>query len=176
MRSWGFSLIELMVTVAVLAILVAIGLPSFQSSLRSNSVATGTNTLIASLSLARSEAIRSPGGAGLCASADGASCNGEDWNDGWIVWNDADGNGEPGDSDDRVLRHVEGMSSIAISAFSAPPAATPPKKIVFDRRGLPEASGGFKLQPTTCPSGHELIRTLVLTPTGQVRTEKASCE
>lgn len=57
-RQNGFTLVELMVTVAVLAILSTIAYPSFQSTIRSNRVATTTNELIASLALARSEAIK----------------------------------------------------------------------------------------------------------------------
>lgn len=61
-RQNGFTLVELMVTVAVLAILSTIAYPSFQSTIRSNRVATTTNELIASLALARSEAIKNTRG------------------------------------------------------------------------------------------------------------------
>ena len=61
-RQNGFTLVELMVTVAVLAILSTIAYPSFQSTIRSNRVATTTNELIASLALARSEAIKNTHG------------------------------------------------------------------------------------------------------------------
>ena len=48
-RQSGFTLIELMVTIAVLAVLLAWGLPNFQNSLRSNRVATSTNEVLASV-------------------------------------------------------------------------------------------------------------------------------
>lgn len=170
MRSWGFSLIELMVTVAVLAILVAIGLPSFQGSMRSNRVATGTNEFVASLSLARSEAIRSPGGAGICATTNGTLCNGDSWNDGWLVWSDLDGSGEPGGANDRVLRHVEGIAELEIE-----PGDADVKKILFDPRGRAGTSLNFTIQSTTCPEGQALKRDLTLTPTGQLRVERSQC-
>src|SRR5690554_2596394 len=106
MRQRGFSLIELMVTVAIVANLVAIGLPSFQSSMRSNRVATGTNELMASFALARTEASRSPGGAAICSTENGTACGGG-WNDGWMVWIDMDGDGLPTCDDDRILRYIE---------------------------------------------------------------------
>lgn len=84
-ESRGFTLIELLVTISVMAILAALALPSFQQTLRSNRVATTTNELLASLALARSEAIRNTHGAAMCPSADGASC-GTDWGQGWLVW------------------------------------------------------------------------------------------
>ena len=170
MRCRGFSLIELMVTIAVLAILLAIGLPSFQGSMRSNLVATGANELIASISLARSEAIRSPGGAGICASADGSSCNGASWNDGWIVWNDLDGNGSPGGTDERVLRRVEAIAKLDIETDD-PDATT----ITFDTRGVVGSSFEFTVQPDSCPTGQLLVREINLTLIGQTRTERVAC-
>src|SRR5690606_41492187 len=91
-RNSGFSIVELAVTVAVVAIVAAIAFPNFQSVIRSNRVASSSNELTASLSLARVEALRSPGGAGLCASSDGAAC-GTDWNAGWMAWVDTNGVG-----------------------------------------------------------------------------------
>ncbi len=70
-RADGFTLVELMVTVAMLAILSAIAFPSFQSTLRSNRVATATNEMIAAIALARSEAVRNNRGSSICASSDG---------------------------------------------------------------------------------------------------------
>jgi len=54
----GFSLVELMVTIAVLAILLAIGIPSFASLIASNRLTSATNELVAALQTARTEAIR----------------------------------------------------------------------------------------------------------------------
>ena len=113
----GFTLIELMVTISVLAILLALGLPSFQSSLRSNRVATATNEMIASISLARSEAIRSTRGGGVCASADGAACGGT-WSDGWLVWADANANGGL-DAGETGLRYSRGDARLSASGPAA---------------------------------------------------------
>lgn len=168
----GFSLIELMITISVLAVLVTIGLPSFQASMRSNRVATGTNELIASMSLARSEALRSPGGAAICPSSDGATCLPDDssWDGGWIVWIDADGNGLPGGANDTVLRYVEAVEGLDIAPSS--------KQAIlrFDRRGRPVNPMNFTLASSKCPVGHGLVRELALTATGQIRTEKGQCE
>lgn len=174
MRQRGFSLIELMVVVAITAILLVIGLPSFQGSMRSNRVATATNELMSSFTLARSEAIRSPGGAAICSTDDGTTCGG-DWNDGWMVWIDMDGDGLPTGANDRVLRHIEANSKLVL-AMTAPGGGTEATTIQFDRLG--RRIGGdrtVKVEPDVCPTGHNLVRDLDLNPTGQVRIIRSNC-
>ena len=63
--SRGFTLVELMITIAVLAIGSALAYPSFSGVMRSNRVATSTNGLLAAFNLARSEAIRTNRGGGV---------------------------------------------------------------------------------------------------------------
>ena len=174
MRQWGFSLIELMVTVAVLAILVAIGLPSFQGSMRSNRVATSTNELLASFSLARSEAIRSPGGAAICSTENGTSCGGS-WNDGWMVWIDMNGDGLVTGADDRVLRYIETDSKLDL-AMAADGGAAEGVTIRFDTRGRRiGAPRTITIEPETCPAGHDLVRDVSVSATGQVTVAKENC-
>lgn len=174
MRQRGFSLIELMVVVAITAILLTIGLPSFQGSLRSNRVATATNELMSSFALARSEAIRSPGGAAICSTEDGTTCGGE-WNDGWMVWIDLDGDGSPDGADDRVLRHIETNSKLELTMDSEV-AGNEAITIRFDRLG--RRIGGDRtvtVEPDVCPDGHDLVRDLDLSATGQVRITRRNC-
>ena len=57
-RGKGFSMIELMITLSVLAILVAVGVPSFQGMIARNRIATATNEIVSGMYAARSEAIR----------------------------------------------------------------------------------------------------------------------
>ena len=174
MRQQGFSLIELMVTVAIVAILVAIGLPSFQSSLRSNRVATSTNELLASFALARSEAVRSPGGAAICSTTNGTSCGG-DWNDGWMVWIDMDGDGAPTGSDDRVVRYIETNPKLLLG-MEADGGAAEEILVRFDARGRRIGSPRqIVLQPDECPSGHNLVRKVTIGATGQASVARDDC-
>ena len=80
----GFTMVELLISVSIIGILTAVALPSFQGLLLSYKLRSYSNALVASVHLARGEAIKSNTTVLLCASTDGTSCGGV-WGDGWIV-------------------------------------------------------------------------------------------
>ncbi|MEO7066249.1 MAG: GspH/FimT family pseudopilin [Rhodanobacter sp.] len=84
----GFTLIELMVTLVIMAILVAFALPNFRDLLRRNQVASASNALLASLSYARTEAITRGQLVSICPSSDGEACTagGTAFDPGWLVY------------------------------------------------------------------------------------------
>ncbi|HET7201962.1 MAG TPA: GspH/FimT family pseudopilin [Steroidobacteraceae bacterium] len=73
-KQGGFTLIELMFTITVLAVLLAIGVPSFREFTQASRMATATNNLIADLNYARTEAIKRRQPVTLCRSTDGTNC------------------------------------------------------------------------------------------------------
>lgn len=85
----GFTLIEMLVVIGVAAILMAIAVPGMRGFMLNQRGATAASSLITSLSLARSEAIKEDAaavGVRVCASADGATCDPAGvWSNGWIV-------------------------------------------------------------------------------------------
>lgn len=87
-RGRGVTLLELMVTVAIVGILAMLAAPAFDSMIKANRTKSVANELLASLNLARSEAARRGQPVSVCRSNDGSSCatNGTGWDKGWIVF------------------------------------------------------------------------------------------
>jgi len=89
----GFTLIELMVAIAVLGVLLSMALPSYQGMLKNNCLTTNTNTLVTSFQQARSEAIKRRTKVEIRALSSDDTAN--EWGGGWNinVNEDANGNG-----------------------------------------------------------------------------------
>ncbi|MBM5811851.1 MAG: prepilin-type N-terminal cleavage/methylation domain-containing protein [Gammaproteobacteria bacterium] len=89
-RARGLTLIELMVAVTIFAILMALAVPSFRDAALGARLTAAANDLLASVQLARSEAIKRNVTVTVCASANGTSCAASgDWDQGWIVRDNA---------------------------------------------------------------------------------------
>lgn len=109
-KSLGFTLVELLVTLSILATLVTLAAPSVAGLVQSGNVASAVNTFLADLRFARSEAIRRGSAVVICRSDDAeaaaptcASTSARGWAAGWIVYEERNGTGGMG-SGDRLLR------------------------------------------------------------------------
>lgn len=89
-RVRGFTLPELMVAVALVAITLVWGIPSMQETIERNKLATAVNDFAAVLALARSEAVTRGSRVSICPSTSGTTCS-TDWTGRIIVFVDADG-------------------------------------------------------------------------------------
>lgn len=86
----GFTMVELVVTLAVVAIIVAMAMPSFTGLINSNRLTSQANEIVAALQSARMDAIRRNAPAYFCSSNNNATCtNTSPWT-GWIVYTDVD--------------------------------------------------------------------------------------
>jgi type IV fimbrial biogenesis protein FimT len=94
-RRWpqgGFSLMEMLIVIAIVAILLALGVPSFKYVTQSNRATSEINGMLGALQLARAEAIKEGQTVSVCPTTDGATCAGvgvTDWESGWIIFSDS---------------------------------------------------------------------------------------
>lgn len=107
----GFTLAELLTAVAVAGVLAALAVPSFSGLIYDQRMSNDTSDLMITLSYARTEASRRRRTVSICPSANGTSCSGTQWENGYIVFvnNDAD---DPAvvDSGEEVVRVINGGS------------------------------------------------------------------
>ena len=92
----GFTLYELLMTLALAAILLSLGVPAFSGTLASSRQAAEINALFHAIHLARKESIVQRQTVSLCPSTDGRACAGRtDWSAGWLVFRNTDGDSPP---------------------------------------------------------------------------------
>lgn len=83
----GFSLLELIVAIIVAAILAALAVPSFRTLVQKHRLRVAVDTLQAAVQYARTEAVVRANYVSVCASADAATCSGNNrYETGWLVY------------------------------------------------------------------------------------------
>lgn len=166
-RNKGFTLIELVVTIAIGAIVLTMGIPSFQNVILNNRIITQTNTFIGALTLARTEAIKNGTNTTICISDNGTNCSGTDWKFGWIVFSDPNASQSADSSDDNIWLVVGKLKGDNELSYNRNLTA-----ITFNARGLPSTgfqNGSFNLYDNR---GVEYGRSIVMSSTGRARVEK----
>ncbi|MFL0801563.1 MAG: GspH/FimT family pseudopilin [Agarilytica sp.] len=176
----GFTLVELLVTLSIAAILLAIVTPSFRDHVVKNNVASQLRNLKLDLALARSEAIARNAHVGICSSNDATDCLATaDWTEGWILFED---NGEDsGTARDGVRNGAEplvkvyqkGDDSVSITAFDVNDNDV--SSLAFNSRGyLGLVENGMDLIPERLSfrfcvgEGVEFARGAIIALTGRI--------
>lgn len=157
-KARGFTLVELIITIAVAAVLVTVAVPSFSNTLAGWRLTNVTNEMIAAVHLSRSEAVRLNRGVSLCraATATATSCSSAaNWGHWIVLGNDVVRRGSP-----------ENVSS-AISVSSNFTNDT----ITYGPNGLPNASGTI----TVCTSASipDNARTISVGPGTRVSVDRS---
>ena len=157
----GFTLMELLIGIAVLAILTTLALPAFTQFIANNRLAAEANELVASFQFARSEAIKRGVQVQVCSSADGASCGGN-WTQGWIAMAD------PGGPDQAVLR----VWSPSDDAFQFTPASS---NVVFQPNGFSTAGAEQQIEMMLSGCTTDSARRILVERTGRVASQRVDC-
>lgn len=164
MKQYGFTLIELLITLAILAILVAVGVPAMQDVIKRNKVQSILQDFSTSIKYARSEAVRQRGKVTFCASSNQTSCTGA-WKQGWIIFKDVDGAGDFDSGTDSLLRVHGAVDDGHTLTFDYSSTST---RVTFTGRGYADGqTGTFKL----CAPGNQskYARGIILQKTGSLR-------
>jgi len=91
-RQRGFTLVDTLTTLVIASILVTAAVPAMQDFITRNRMSIEVNTFVASLYLARSEAVKRIQNVGMCPTLDFTTCaNSTAWNIGWLVYANNDG-------------------------------------------------------------------------------------
>lgn len=163
--SRGFSLIELVITLTIAAILLSTGVPSLIKFVRSNRLITVTNDLVSDFSLARAEALKRGTRVGVCKSSGGSACaTTGDWNNGWIVFADLDSSGAWTASDVVLLKRDAVPSETAITASAT--------AVIYSSQGITSSGSGAY---TICNTSLHQTRTITIDATGRHRLSTGSC-
>ncbi|WP_222564080.1 GspH/FimT family pseudopilin [Novilysobacter antarcticus] len=163
-RSKGFTLIELMVTIAVAAILLAIATPSFTSLINSSRLTSSANEMVATLQTARMEAVRRNTRINVCAGCDGNANS-------LVAFVDANSNG-----------NVDAGESIRVATINRAVQLSGGTDVVFFSTGLGRAASapnGALLEtafrfciPTTQPA--ENVRVVNIASGSRISTDRAN--
>lgn len=164
----GFTMIELMLTISIASILLTVAVPSYQSLMRESRLTTQANEFMTALHYARSEAVKRGVRVTICKSTDGATCNGDNWQDGWLIFSDT-GTAGSVDSGDEILRVFPGLSGSTLVDTNIG------NRISYLSSGRSQKSGGlgngtFGL----CSQDKSGGRNIVINNSGRPRVEKIS--
>ncbi len=148
----GFTLIELVITIAIISILLVVGVPSLKTFMQGNQLVATSNDLVSALHIARSEAVRLESRVTICESDNGTSCLSPgtgNWKNGWIVFVDANGDlGGTGSicsalNTDCLLRVHGVVTDPLLSVTGVNAGGVSLSSITFTSRGLPKAVSGI---------------------------------
>lgn len=157
----GFTLIELMITLAVAAILMAVALPSFRTFVLNVRRDSLVDSLVSSLHYARNQALNLDEDTSLCAGTNGVSCTAGQWANGW-----------------QVIAAPAGSSSVLLTTHNLQPSSDDPQlqaldgtvHFTFNGRGLsPDITSAAKIM-TICDSrGSAFARAVEINLAGSIQ-------
>lgn len=159
----GFTIVELMVTVAVLGVLAALALPAFGQLLARQRVSAARGDLFATLMLARSQALDLGQRVAVCPSADALTCRQDSrWEGGWLLFVDANFDRRRGPNEE-ILQQGPLAPRVQIRSNGGRPL------VIFHPDG---SAAGFNVTFNLCAEGlAEPARQLIVSNAGRLRSD-----
>ena len=147
----GLTLIELMVTLSVLVVLMAVAAPSMSDFTANNQVVSAKSSFAGAVALARTEAAKRGTVVILQALGDGPA--GNEFVNGWEIVADDDGNGLAGANETRLRRAASALSQVNLSgarslAFRASGALVGSSAVVYTVCRASGSSNGYSVTVT----------------------------
>ena len=169
----GFTLLELMIALAIGAVILVLGVPSFKGTIDNQRMTSATNEMVMSLNLAKSEAIKRVAYVSICKSSNGVSCGaaGTSWDDGWIIFANATvANSGSIDAGDEILRVYPALRD----SLSLTPSGTIDGFVSFRPSGtLGTSAANMTGTLTMCDErGATYARGILLDPSGHWRVSR----
>lgn len=164
----GFTMIEILVSIAILGVLIAIAIPSFSNTIKRYRISAIRDELTASLQMARSEAIRR--GTQIIIMRNTVNCvfdmpDSQDWHCGWHLVVDSNNNGNVNASEEVI------QSTILPTGFMlGHPNAGSPSKIVANRWGqISPLANRFVISPIATGVSDPETLTICISSGGRIR-------
>jgi len=170
-RTKGFTLIELMLGIALAAIIVTMAAPSFNSAMKNNQIVAETNELIADINFARSEAVKRGTRVVLCRSVSptnsAPSCGGVtgNWSSGWLVFADTDSDNVYNSATDILIR----IGNPTEKAVTVKTNTTAHQDLVYNPDGTTNSGGNTAVFAICDDRGEEHGRQIQVSATGRPR-------
>jgi len=161
----GFTLVELMTTILLVAIVAVVALPSYRTIIRAARLTTQIYEFNAALNFARSEAIKRGLSVTVCPSTDQASCTvNTQWEEGWIAFVDADANQSVSTTDGReVILRANGALATGYTLRGT--SGVLDSYVTMNPRGQLSATGVFVL----CENGSiDPSRAILVSTVGRI--------
>jgi type IV fimbrial biogenesis protein FimT len=160
-RQYGFTLLELIVTVVVAGIVVTMAVPSFTDLTRNVSLTTAANDFVVALNLARSTA----GKRGVAVNLRPADATG--WGSGWTIYVDTDGDGSHDDGEETLRRGTAPPGGVTFAGGTA--------TVRYRPSGTLEPTGSTRSFNVCDDRSGETGRRIEIAPSGRVSSATLTC-
>jgi type IV fimbrial biogenesis protein FimT len=167
----GFTIIELLIVVTIVAIIAAVAAPSLRTMIITNQVRTVTSGLLNDIALSRSESSKRSQRVVMCASTDMSTCSGSAWGGGWISFVDAnnDQQRDTATTNEPLIR-VKEAAPVSVKIITEPAGLS---MIGFRSFGIIDAAKTFTICPVTPGTGIP-GRSITMNTMGRMQTVNAT--